>query len=102
MNDFGIPEKSYNLITKGLLEDENIDKAVVFGSRAIGNYKNGSDIDIALFGKNINQNTIIKLSMLLNEELPIPYFIDILDYKNIKNIALKEHIDNFGKLLYQK
>ena len=48
-------------ICKYLSKYPEIDKASIFGSRAKGNYKNGSDIDIALYGKKITLDTVTSL-----------------------------------------
>lgn len=100
--NFGITEKSMNFIIDALKHLDEVDKAVVFGSRAMGNYKNGSDIDLALYGCFITNNIVNSLSILLNEELPLPYYFDILHYEGIDNIELKKHIDIYGKVLYCK
>jgi len=68
----------------------------------MGNYKACSDIDLALYGETVNLNTISKLSSLLNEELPIPYQIDILSHQQIKAKALKDHIENEGHIIFQR
>ena len=80
---------------------EEIEEAIIFGSRAMGNYKKGSDVDIAIKGKQVERNIIRKLNDDLNEEYPLPYFFDILNYKEISNQELKEHIDSVGKLIYR-
>ncbi|MEW4901747.1 nucleotidyltransferase domain-containing protein [Clostridium tetani] len=47
----------------------------MFGSRAKGNYKPGSDIDIAIYGENINLDILSKLNSILEEKSPMPYFL---------------------------
>jgi len=84
-NSFGIYDKSFTLIRKSLAEFTEIEKAVIFGSRAMGNHKKGSDIDIAVYGENDNHNTTSSLQGKLNEELPIPYFVDVVNYNSIKS-----------------
>lgn len=101
-NNFGIYNNTYEIIIIVLNCFPEIEKAIIFGSRAMGNYKKGSDIDIAILGNNINDKTITRLSATLNEEKPIPYFIDIVNYNSITNIQLKEHIDKEGKVLFRK
>jgi len=78
------------------------EKAVIFGSRAIGNFKRGSDIDIALYGKKLTSDILNNIKIKLNEQLPIPYFIDIVNYAEIQNENLKEHIDREGKVFYSR
>ena len=68
----------------------------------MGNYKNGSDVDIAVFGELISNNTILKLNDYLNEIYPLPYFFDIINYNSITNENLKKHIDIEGKIIYTK
>lgn len=99
---FGIKEKSYKLIIKIISEFSEIEKAYIFGSRISGNFKRGSDIDIALIGKDVTFDIICKLSTVLNEKYPLPYYFDILDYNDIDNIDLKNHINKKGKVLFKK
>lgn len=98
---FGITPKSYDLIQTTFSRFPEIEKVFIYGSRAMGNYKTGSDIDLAASGRNITSDTILKLKTLLEQELPVPYFFDITHYETISNSALKAHIDEFGKLFYQ-
>ncbi|SDO04052.1 nucleotidyltransferase family protein [Alkalicoccus daliensis] len=97
---FGLQKTDIEVIQRMLEQFNEIEKAFIFGSRAIGNFKKGSDIDIAVSGKNINENTLTKLFTLLNEESPLPYFFDLLHYEEISNSELKMHIDNFGVEIY--
>jgi predicted nucleotidyltransferase len=98
----GIYNRSFQIIYERLRKEPEIEKAVLFGSRAMGNAKKGSDIDIAIFGKDINQELIDKISTKLNQEEPIPYFIDIIDYKTINNEKLKQHIDEHGVTIFEQ
>ncbi len=100
-NNFGISDQSFNTILGLLKQHTEIEYAKIFGSRAIGNYKDGSDIDISIHGDSINMDTIHKLKYQLSESI-IPYYIDIVDYKSIKNSDFIQHIDVFGKLFYNK
>lgn len=97
---FGIKPKSFQLILETLAEFQAIEKAGVFGSRAVGTQKNGSDIDMVLFGSGINPDTILKLKTKLEQELPIPYYFDLVHYQSVKNSELKEHIDKYSRIFY--
>ncbi len=96
---FGLPVKSMGMIIEALSRWPEIEKAVVFGSRAMGHYKNGSDVDLAVYGKQITDEAVQRLSALLNEELPLPYYFDVIHYESIKDIELKKHIDEYGRIL---
>lgn len=99
---FGISVNNYNAIIKALASFPSVDKAFLFGSRALGNYKTGSDIDIAVCGKSLTIDASNKLSNVLNEELPIPYKIDIINYNSITSSDLKIHIDEQGICIYSR
>ena len=100
-NRFGITEKSYNYIVSYLKTNPNIEKVILFGSRAKGNYKRGSDIDLAIKGKESSPELAIDIESFINEEIPVPYTVDVVDYNSLKKKELKEHIDRVGVLFYQ-
>jgi len=97
---FGLTDKSYNLMINAIQQFSEIEEAVVFGSRALGNFKSGSDVDIALKGTHVTDDTARALSLELNEKLPIPYYFDVLNYQSINEFNLKAHIDQNGQQLY--
>lgn len=66
----------------------------------MGNYKKGSDVDLAVLGEEVSRATIRDLFDLLNEEYPLPYFFDIINYKEIENNELIAHIRQNGKIIY--
>lgn len=101
MNKFGLSEKALNLMTGELKKFSEIEEALIFGSRAMGNFKKASDIDLVLKGT-FNQDTLSKVKYVLDEVLPLPYFFDVLHYKDISNQELKSHIDTYGKVIYKK
>lgn len=98
--NFGLSEKSIEMICETLSRWKIIEQAAIFGSRAKGNYKNGSDVDIVIYGSQITNEILIRLATLLNEELPLPYYFDIVHYESIKDAALKNEIDTHGKAFW--
>ncbi len=98
----GLKEKDLLYIINTIKNHPEIEKAVLFGSRAMGNFKRGSDVDIALIGESISFTTISEIKYDLEEESPMPYFFDILNYHQLKNEELKKHIDTVGKCFYDK
>lgn len=62
--------------------------------------KKGSDIDIAILGTTCTNLLALNLNAELNERTPIPYFCDVLNFSEINNPKLKEHITRVGKLFY--
>ena len=98
---FGISIEDIDKIKNLFKQFEFIDKVILYGSRAKGNYRPSSDIDITLFGKNL---TLSELQLIENEidDLLLPYKFDVSIYNQISNIELIEHIDRVGKVLYVK
>lgn len=66
----------------------------------MGTFKEGSDIDLATKGKNINQHIMARLNNDLQEESPIPFFFDLVDFNTITSTALRGHIKRVGIIIY--
>mgnify|MGYP001239243225 CR=1 FL=1 len=73
-----------------------VEEVILFGSRAKGNYKKGSDIDLAIKGDGTSARLALTIQSYINEELPVPYMVDVLDYHSLQHLELKEHIDRVG------
>ena len=99
---FGLLDRDIMYINKALEKHSEIEKAIIFWSRAMGNYKKGSDVDIAIIGKDVNRRIIYNVDDCLNEVYPLPYFFDIIQYNEITNKNLIDHINNEGKIIYTK
>jgi predicted nucleotidyltransferase len=95
----GLTEKLLKQIVTALADEPKVEGAVLFGSRAKGNFKEGSDIDLALKGTTLTPNDLMSLAARF-EELPTLKRIDLLIYNTINEPALKEHIDRVGIQLY--
>jgi len=98
---FGLKNKDIQAIKKILANYDQVASGFIFGSRAKGNFRPGSDVDIALKGARINPKVIIKISSELNEQTTMPYHFDVLNYKSIRNGDLLSHIDRVGKKFYK-
>ena len=98
---FGLSENTYQIICSILSNFTEIEKAIIYGSRAKGNYRIGSDIDLALIGTELTIDIVINLLNIL-DETDLPYNFDVSLYKSIDNMELKEHIDRAGIIFYQK
>lgn len=89
------------MITEVLQRYPDVEEVVIYGSRAMGNYKPGSDVDLALKG-NLKPETSINVAVELNERLPLPYKFDVTAYSTLSNKPLIEHIDRYGKTFYKR
>jgi type I restriction enzyme, S subunit len=98
---FGLEQHIIDKIITVFEANAKVDKAFVFGSRAKGNYRPDSDIDIAIKGIDITLDDILKMSVAF-EDKGIKNKIDLLDYRTIKEPALQEHIDRVGIEFYSR
>ncbi|HKJ78818.1 MAG TPA: nucleotidyltransferase domain-containing protein [Prolixibacteraceae bacterium] len=98
---FGIPISDLEALISILKNNERVHKAVLFGSRAKGNFGNGSDVDIALMGNELKLLDILQLSGKI-DDLYLPWKFDLVIYNRITEKALKEHIDRVGVELFHK
>ena len=99
---FGLSENTLKTISDELTKYSEIEKALIFGSRAKGNYNQGSDIDIAIITKAESDLIALDINGKLNENSPLPYFFDVVSYQGISNKKLKEHIDRVGIIFYER
>jgi len=98
---YGLNEDTIKTINRVFENNSVVDKVVLYGSRAKGNYKNGSDVDLTLFGNMLDFNTLLKISSEI-DDLPLPYKFDISIFNSITNKDLIEHIARVGKVFYSK
>jgi len=98
---YGLSERTLNTLNSIFKRYPGIKEAVLYGSRAKGNYRNGSDIDLSL--KTSDEFTHRNLLRLMDdlEDSDMPYFVDVSIYRELSNPDLKAHIDRVGKILYK-
>jgi len=107
-NQFGLKPEVIHQIQTVFATFLDIKEAVLYGSRAKGNYKNGSDIDLTLKTTNHVTEQRNKPTLSLTtvgatlDELDLPYSIDLSIYENINTADLIEHIDRVGVVFYTK
>jgi len=98
---FGLSKKTIQKLSKIFEENTNTEEAIIFGSRAKGNYREGSDIDIALKGKKLDFEILKNLELEI-DKLMLPYEINLVIYNNIDNKDLKKHIEKVGIEIYKE
>ncbi len=90
------------LILKTIESFRDIDRVVIFGSRAMGTHAKGSDIDLAIYGSRLTKETALNLEAKLNEEIPTPYFIDIVAPRHLNSPGLVQHIERVGQTIFTR
>lgn len=79
----------------------DINEAILYGSRAKGTQKSGSDIDLCLKGKNLKLPQLLKIETEL-DELLLPYKIDLSIFHALDNPDLIDHINRVGVVFYSR
>ena len=97
-NKFGLPERTINELLEFFKLKPEIQKVVIYGSRAKGTYKNGSDIDLAVWS---DKDSVSEIAAEL-EDLPTPYMFDLTNYKTLSHENLKKSIDRDGIVFYKR
>ena len=99
--NYGLNAETIQKILAVLAVFPQVEEAVLYGSRAKGTYKNGSDIDLTLKGEHINLSTLNKISLQL-DDLYLPYTFDLSAYAHIDNPDLIDHIQRVVVTFYKK
>ena len=92
---FGLPQEALSDIRQVLASTPGVEKVLIYGSRAKGTSRAGSDIDLVLFG-NITDAALAHLLDSL-DQLNTPYLFDIIRYDEIDSDALLDHIARVGQ-----
>lgn len=98
---FGLKDSTIEMIQQVLAKYAAVEQAILYGSRAKGTYRNGSDIDLTLIGKDISSTLKANIWNEI-DELPLLYSFDISCYHEITNTALLDHISRVGIIFYEK
>ena len=97
----GLTETTVAKIHAVLARFPAVEKAVLYGSRAKGNFKPGSDIDLTLQGAALTSDMRSAIASAL-DDLLLPYTIDLSLLEELNHAKLREHIERAGVLFYQR
>ena len=101
MENSGLTKEDIDRIKAIFSKYGPIEKVLIYGSRAKGNYRPASDIDLTIIGRNIDPNLQLKIEFDL-DDLMLPYKFDISIYDKITNPEFIEHINKVGKEFYKR
>lgn len=102
MNEqFGLDQKSIAAIRGVFNQHPGIQQVLLYGSRAKGNFKPGSDIDLTMINSQISFTELLEIENEL-DDLLLPYKFDISIYEQIGDQKVRAHIDRVGKVFYQQ
>lgn len=100
MKETGLSQDAREILIDIFSKYPEIDVAILYGSRAKGNFTPRSDIDLVVKGK-ISRHTISRILSDLDES-DILNSVDLQYYNELKNRDLIGHIDRVGIVIYKK
>lgn len=97
----GLPHVTLDKLNSVFQQHSAIDTVLVYGSRAKGNYRRGSDIDLTIKGSIIAFSEFMQIEDQI-DDLLLPYTVDLSQYAQLSNADLIDHIDRVGVMIYGK
>ena len=98
--EHGLPERTQATLDTIFRKYPGIQKAILYGSRAKGQFRKGSDIDLCLVADDsFTRADLLRIAADFDDS-DIPYCVDVSVYGKLSNMELKAHIDRVGKVLY--
>lgn len=100
MSEFGLPPKTLATLRDILARHPEVAEAILYGSRATGRYRPGSDIDLTLVGDALTPQHLARIAGQLDES-SIPYTVDLSLRALVEDPALRAHIEEVGRVFYR-
>ncbi len=98
---FGLAEEDIKKINSVFLKYIEITKVMIYGSRAKGDFKASSDIDLSVFTEKKDISFLFKIENEI-DDLLLPYKVDLSLYGLLDNENLKDHIDRVGQVFFKR
>ncbi len=96
----GLSAETLQELGRILATEPEVEKAILYGSRAKGTHRHGSDIDLALVGDNLTSAAVSRIALALDDS-SLPYRFDLSLLRRIAHAALVDHIDRVGIPIYE-
>jgi predicted nucleotidyltransferase len=97
----GLPAITLDKLNSVFKQHRSIKQVLVYGSRAKGNYRHGSDIDLTIKGDVIDFAELMQIEDQI-DDLFLPYTLDLSQYRQLGNAGFVDHIDRVGVLIYDR
>lgn len=98
---FGLKESVVAAMNGVFTACPQIERVILYGSRAKGTFRVGSDIDLTIVGDEVTHSQLLRLANQL-DDLLLPYKIDLSLLRQIENPDLREHIQRVGVVFYER
>lgn len=96
---YGLPVTAIEKLAGVFRQYPAITRVIIYGSRAMGNYRTGSDIDLCIDSDSLNLTQLLKIENQI-DDLLLPWKVDLSLKKTIDNPQLLEHMDTVGLTFY--
>jgi len=97
----GLSTDTVTKIHAVLARHPEVERAILYGSRAKGNFKPGSDIDLTLTDGGLDDRVLGQIDEEL-DELLLPYQFDLSIFARLTQADLLDHIQRVGVVFYEK
>jgi len=97
----GLSQTTLDKLNSVFKQHGAIDLVLIYGSRAKGNYRPGSDIDLTIKGSVLEFAELMQIEDQI-DDLFLPYTVDLSQYNQLTNAGLIAHIDRVGVVIYDK
>jgi predicted nucleotidyltransferase len=98
---FGLDDSTIEKINSVFEKYHDVEEVILYGSRAKGNYRNSSDIDITLKGEKLTADLLSKIETDI-DDLLTPYLFDVSIFKELNSPELESHINRIGVAFYRR
>lgn len=98
---YGLSTSAFNQIIKVFYNFHQVNRVFIFGSRALGRYREGSDIDLAIEANSLSWDDILKLGIQL-DDLMLGYSFDLVHITDNLDPNLLDHIRRVGILIFDR
>ena len=98
VDNLGLSDQDVLLIRAIVMQYPSVTDVHVFGSRAMGTHKLGSDVDLALMGEQVSDEDVLNIKLAL-EDTNMPYMFDVVRFHGLEKEQLIAHIRRVGKSL---
>lgn len=97
---YGLPDEAIEKIQQTFVEYPQIANVWLYGSRAMGNYRQGSDIDLCIEAPTLTMSQLLTIENQL-DDLLLPWKMDLVLKHQVDNEALLAHVERVGVLFYR-
>jgi predicted nucleotidyltransferase len=98
---YGLSEAALTAIQRVLASYPEVEQAILYGSRALGRHRPGSDIDLTLLGAALTERSLARIDADL-DDLLLPWVVDLSCFSSLRHPALLDHIQRVGQVLYRR